>query len=106
MKATEIGMGKLIFFFLIMIGNAFATVKVGQCPEEFIGRVKSKQDAVISGRTFETEEIIFSNVETLRGEVDEEVILELLKGGPFKLEEGLEYRVQLRNGKLCWLEKV
>jgi hypothetical protein len=99
-------MGKLVFFFLIMIGNAFATVKVGQCPEEFIGRVKSIQEAMTAERTFETQQIIFSNVETLRGEVDEEVILELLKGGPFKLEEGPEYRVQLRNGKLCWLEKI
>jgi hypothetical protein len=34
------------------------------------------------------------------------VSLDILQNGPFKVETDKEYRVKLRNGKLCWIEEI
>jgi hypothetical protein len=85
---------------------SFATVTVGSCPQEFEGRVKAIAEEVGPGQAFSTQKVIFTNQHTIRGEVQDQVPVDMLANGPFEVEAGKEYRVQLRNGKLCWIEAI
>jgi hypothetical protein len=50
--------------------------------------------------------VIFENLQTFKGDVEEQVLVDVLKNGPFKVEPGKEYRVLLRKGRLCWIEQI
>lgn len=87
---------------------SFATVTVGKvdCPVQFEGRVENIVTGVGTSSAFTTQKVIFKNLSTLKGEVDEDVAVEMLEHGPFEIERGEDYRVQLRNGHVCWVEKI
>jgi len=34
------------------------------------------------------------------------VTLDVLQNGPFQIESQKDYRVQLRNGKVCWIDEL
>jgi hypothetical protein len=87
-------------------GWATMTIGTPDCPVQFEGRVKEIIAPVGPTDIFSTNRVIFENQRTLKGEADEQVILEVLQNGPFKLAPEKDYRVQVRNGKLCWLDEL
>ena len=99
---------KWILLILILPQVARATVTVGNmdCPSQFEGRVIEKIEPMGAQSGFATDTVVFSNNRTLKGEVNDKVVIEVLKNGPFDLELGEDYQVQLRDGKVCWIEKI
>lgn len=101
---------KLVFtFFVMMISlSSRATVTVGSndCPIQFEGRVKEIIEPVGASDFFDANTVVFENQRTVKGEVEEQVTLEVLQNGPFKVATEKDYRVQMRNGKLCWIEEI
>jgi hypothetical protein len=98
----------IIMMVVLLSGSAQSTVTAGGglCPEEFEGRVKEVIEEVGPDRAFSTQKVIFDNEQTIKGEVGEQVLVDILKNGPFEIEAGKEYRVLLRKGKLCWIERI
>jgi hypothetical protein len=107
LNAREPGM-KWILFLAILPQMALATVTVGNmdCPTQFEGRVSQKIEPLGAQSGFATDTVVFINNRTIKGVVDDKVFLDVLKNGPFDLEQGEDYHVQLRDGKLCWIEKL
>jgi hypothetical protein len=105
--AKELGMPFILAVFLLL-NVAFATVTVGKvnCPIQFEGRVEEFIRGISTGSTFSTHTVVFKNLLTLKGDVKDQVAIEMLEHGPFELEKGTDYRVQLRQGRVCWIEKL
>lgn len=82
------------------------TTGVSDCPVQFEGKVKDIIEPAGASSFFSVNKVVFENHRTLKGEVEEQVLLDVLENGPFKVETEKEYRVQLRNGKLCWMEEI
>jgi hypothetical protein len=106
-NAKEIGMA-FILSVLLMASFSFATVTIGKvdCPDQFEGRVKEILDGVSTGSAFSTHMVIFKNLSTIKGKISPQMEIEMLEHGPFELEVGEDYHVQLRNGRVCWVEKI
>lgn len=105
--ATEIGMHKLLVIGALgFVLNSHATVTVGSCPEAFEGKVKAIANEMGAQEGFATQKVIFNNQQNLRGELPNQVIVNMLVNGPFEVEAGKDYRVQLRKGRLCWIEAI
>jgi hypothetical protein len=96
----------LILIMVIYAIPSMGTVTAGSCPDEFEGRVKAIVEQTGPRGAFVTQQVIFTNYQTLRGEVPDQVLIDMLSDGPFNVEAGRDYRVQLREGKLCWIEKI
>ncbi len=97
---------KFVIVLILFSFSAFATVRQGDCPQEFIGELKLKLEGNYNQKGYEIVQYVFKNLETIRGELEDEVIVELLKFGPFKIEESKNYKIQLKNGKICWIEQL
>lgn len=76
------------------------------CPTQFEGRVKDIIAPLGATEFFSANKVVFENQRTLRGEVSNKIILDILQNGPFKIETNKDYRVHLRSGKLCWMEEI
>jgi len=87
---------------------SWSTVTVGteDCPVQFEGRVKEIIEPVGATNFFSTNKVVFENQRSLKGEVNDQVLLDVLQNGPFKVESEKDYRVHLRDGKLCWMEEI
>jgi hypothetical protein len=98
----------IILVLLLLMDVTFATVSVGKvnCPIQFEGRVEELIKGISAGNTFSTHTVVFKNLLTIKGEVKDQVAIEMLEHGPFELEKGSDYRVQLRQGRVCWIEKL
>lgn len=88
--------------------NVWSTVTVEQvdCPTQFEGKVKEVMDEVGPSNPLSTQKVIFQNQANIKGEAGDTVTLDVLKHGPFAIESGEDYLVQMRDGKLCWIEKI
>ncbi len=88
--------------------NVWSTVTVDQldCPTQFEGKVKEIMDEVGPSNPLSSQKVIFENRTTIKGDVGDIVTLDVLKHGPFSIESGEEYLVQMRGEKLCWIEKI
>jgi hypothetical protein len=88
--------------------NVWSTVTVDQmdCPTQFEGKVKEIMDEVGPSNPLSTQKVIFENQATIKGDVGDTITLDVLKHGPFSIEPGQDYRVQMRGDKLCWIEKI
>lgn len=96
----------ILLGFMILALPAQATLTSGSCPDAFEGRVKALVDELGPSDGFATQKVIFTNEHTIRGDVPDQVLLDMLANGPFEVEAGKDYRVQLRKGKLCWIEAI
>lgn len=87
---------------------SWSTVVAGatECPDHFEGRVKEIIEPVGPIDIFSMNKVVFENNRTLKGDVGDQPMLDILQNGPFKVETEKDYRVQLRNGKLCWMEEI
>jgi hypothetical protein len=101
---------KSLFTFIMMIFSlpSWSTVTTGaqNCPVQFEGRVKQIIEPVGPSDIFSMNRVVFENNRTLKGEADDQIQLDILQNGPFLVEADKEYRVQLREGKLCWMEEI
>jgi hypothetical protein len=101
---------KALITLIMMIFSQFSwsTVTAGSldCPTQFEGRVKNIIEPVGSADFFAVNKVVFETTRELKGEVEEQVLLDILQNGPFKVSTDKEYRVQLRDGKLCWMEEI
>jgi hypothetical protein len=106
-NAKEKGMAYLIITLLTSV-MSFATVTIKEidCPQQFEGRVQEIIQSIDTGSAFDTHTVVFKNLSTLKGDVREQVAIEMLEHGPFEIERGLDYRIQVKNGRLCWIEKI
>lgn len=88
--------------------SAFATVTVANpdCPTQFEGKVKEIIKEVGPEQPLGFQKVIFENHHTLKGDAPSRVLLDVLQNGPFAVESGEDYRVQMKNGKLCWIERL
>lgn len=88
--------------------QTLATVTSGSadCPVEFEGRIKSIIEPLGAVHSMSVNKVIFENQRSLKGESGEQVILDVLQNGPFSLALGKDYRVIMREGKLCWIEEL
>lgn len=87
---------------------AWTTVVTGsnQCPVQFEGRVKEIIEPIGANDIFSVYKVVFENLKTLKGEIPDQLVVEVLQKGPFKLNESQDYKVQLRNGRVCWIEEI
>jgi hypothetical protein len=102
-------MKTILFFIVIMFSiPSWSTVTVGatDCPDHFEGRVKQIISPPGAQHAFSLNKIVLENQRTLKGEVQDQVIISVLQNGPFIIEMEKEYRVQLRDGKICWMEEI
>lgn len=88
--------------------SSWSTVTAGakDCPDQFEGRVKEIIEPVGATNFFSANKVVFENLQTLKGEVGEQALVDVLQNGPFKVEADKEYRVLTRKGKLCWMEEI
>lgn len=93
---------------LIFSLSSWATVTVGtnDCPLQFEGKVKEIIGPVGPTDIFSSNKVVFENQRSIKGDVEDQVLVDILQNGPFQVENDKEYRVQLRNGKLCWIEEI
>lgn len=98
----------LIIALTIFSPLAFSTVTVDNldCPTQFEGRVKEVIKSVGPSSPFSTQTVIFQNNRTLKGEVKDQLAVEVLQNGPIQVEEGHDYAVQLRSGRVCQIESI
>lgn len=96
------------FIALIFSLSSMATVTVAgvDCPVQFEGRVAEVIEPVGSVEALSMNSIVMENRHTIKGEVTDKVTFEILQNGPFKIQPEHEYRVQLRNGRVCWIEEI
>lgn len=101
---------KAVITLMVMILSlpTWATVTAGaeDCPVQFEAKVKEIIEPVGSTNFFSTNKVVFETQRSLKGEVDDQVLLDILQNGPFTIETDKDYRVHLRNGKLCWIEEI
>jgi hypothetical protein len=101
-------MPSLLMLLIVFSSASWATVTIDQpdCPQQFEGRVQSVLEADSPNSFLAADKVVLENRQTIRGQVPQRVQLEVVRGGPFRLEPGGEYRVQLRDGRLCWAEEI
>jgi len=92
--------------FLSTQGKAAMTVGHADCPQEFEGEIVKIAKFVDDKSSLNLQKVNFRTLASLKGDVKEEIAIEMLEHGPFQVNEGEEYRVQLKDGKLCWIEKI
>ena len=93
---------------IIFSHSGWGTIVAGvrECPTQFEGRVKEIIHPLGPSDIFSVDRVIFENNRTLRGDVSDTVSLEILQNGPFQMEVDHNYKVQHRNGKICWIEEI
>lgn len=93
---------------ILLSSYLFATVTIENvdCPVQFEGRVEEIIQGVGATKAFSTQSVVFKNQHTIKGDVGEQIAVEMLEHGPFKIERGEDYRVQLREGRVCWVEEI
>jgi hypothetical protein len=98
----------ITLFVIIFSLPTWGTVVTGSndCPIQFEGRVREIIEPVGPQDFFSVNKVIFENQRSLKGKVNEQVFLDVLQNGPFKVEIDKDYLVQVRDGKLCWMEEI
>jgi hypothetical protein len=102
-------MGKKILTFVFLFPfsvSSTVVMRAVDCPDQFEGRVKAVMEPFGPSHVFSMNKVIFENHRLIKGNVPEQVSLDILQNGPFKFETQKDYRVQLRNGKVCWIEEL
>lgn len=101
---------KFILILIVMIFSfpSWSSMTVGteSCPVQFEGKVKEIIEPVGALDAFAVNKVIFENHQTLKGEPDDHVFVDILQNGPFKVERDKDYRVQMRGDRLCWIEEI
>jgi hypothetical protein len=98
----------LAILFALNSNTAHAMMKLNvKCPKKFLGTVLKIANA--EAPSFSKQalgqlkkiDVYFKNDETLRGEVENNLMIQTLKNGPAAFQEGKQYEVELRGNFLC-----
>jgi hypothetical protein len=96
----------LLIWGLASMAWATVTVTRPDCPVKFRGEVKELIDSLGAEEALATQRVIFKTTQALQGNVDQQVSVEMLANGPVKIRPGEEYLVQLRDNRICWIERI
>lgn len=96
----------LLVMVLALESQATVRVATDDCPEQFEGRIKDIVEPVGSVSAFSMNKVVIENQRSVKGEVQDIVTVDVLANGPFTIEKNKDYLVQLREGRLCWIEEI
>ena len=98
----------LAILFTLNSNTAHAMMKLNvKCPKKFVGTVLKIANAEAPSFSKQTAgylkkiDVYFKNDETLRGEVENNLMIQTLKHGPTAFQEGEQYEVALRGNYIC-----
>lgn len=98
----------LAIMFSLNSNTAQAMMKLNvKCPKKFIGTVTKVANAEAPSFSKQASgylkqvQVYFSNEETVRGEIEENLMIQTLKHGPTAFQEGKQYEVELRGNYIC-----
>ncbi|GEM_PF-1600601 len=102
MKLTQ-----FILFGILLSSPAMATstLNTSACNQQFVGSVEDIIDDSAFDYSLVKVKVIFKRLEVIKGIVPQNIILDVLKHGPFEFIKGQSYSVQLQDGSLCWADK-
>lgn len=102
-------MKNVIFFFLLLFfASQLPAVVVSshsQCPDQFVGRVASIIEPSVDS-AFATNKVVFTNLESISGDLGETVFVDILRNGMLKPKVGDVFKISLRKGVLCLVEEL
>ncbi len=91
-------------FYTVSIANSFALSAVNvACPTKFEGTVVEVKELINS--TYPKVSVQFQVTKFLKGNLESNVTIEILRDGPIKFSEKQSYSVELSNGFLCNAER-
>lgn len=96
----------LVLFLLSLKAHATVQVPNFECPDQFEGVVTEVVDAFGPESSLSTHKVIFTVDRMIKGDLKEKFIVDVLKYGPFDLEQGAHYEVHLKNGRICSIERL
>lgn len=95
----------ILCFFVSTSAMAISTVENLNCPQQFVASVEDVIDDAAFDYSFSKVKVIFKKIEVIKGIVPQNIIIDVLKHGPFEFIKGQIYSVQLNEGSLCWADK-
>ena len=98
----------LVVLCTLYSNTALAMMKLNvKCPKKFVGtvtKVTKSEAPLFTQQAFnqlKKVDVYFQNEETVRGNVDETVMIQTLKNGPTAFQEGEQYEVEMRGNYIC-----
>lgn len=95
----------ILCLFVSKSAMAISTVESPNCPQQFVASVEDVIDDAAFDYSFSKVKVIFKKIEVIKGIVPQNIIIDVLKHGPFEFIKGQIYSVQLNEGSLCWADK-
>ena len=95
----------LLCLFLSFSAFSMSTVENVNCPQQFIASVQDVVDESPVDHGFAKVKVIFKRLRVIKGDVPQNIIVEVLKHGPIEFIKNETYSIQLQDGRLCWAEK-
>jgi hypothetical protein len=90
-------------FFLFINSQAFALSSLfrSPCSEEFLGEVVEIIEPAPPINSLSKNSVVFKNLKTFKGDLEETEVIPLLKFGGLNLEVGKVYHIKRRNKRIC-----
>ncbi len=76
------------------------------CSKKYTGKVKKIIEPEAPIHTFSKRTVVFEVTKKIKGLVDDEEKIKLLKFGPLAVEPGENYEVHMEKGSICYLAKA
>ena len=103
----------LVVLCTLYSSTALAMMKLNvKCPKKFVGTVTKVANSEApffsqsSINQLKKVDVYFKNEETVRGNVDNTVMIQTLKNGPTKFQEGNQYEVEMRANYICSVKRL
>jgi hypothetical protein len=95
----------ILCFFVSTSAMAISTIENPSCSQHFVASVEDVIDDAAFDYSFSKVKVIFKKIQVIKGVVPKNIIIDVLKHGPFEFIKGQIYSVQLQDGSLCWADK-
>lgn len=103
----------LVVLCTLYSNTAHAMMKLNvKCPKKFVGTVTKveKSEAPFFSQNaigkLSKIEVYFQNDETVRGDIDDTVMIQTLRNGPTQFQEGNQYEVEMRENYICSAKRL
>ena len=83
-----------------------ASVRRVDCPLQVRATVQEIQPVISLESPFPMQKVHFTIDESVKGESDNELDVQMLQNGPLNVEVGHQYVVQLKEGRICSLDAI
>lgn len=98
------------WFFICLLWTGpvwgMALVEKVDCPLQIRATVQDVQPVANSAGSFPMQRVHLGVDELVKGEVENELDVNMLQNGPLSVEVGKQYEIQLRDGRICSLEAI